>query len=125
MFLSYLKEIATVTPNTIIMKIKIAIVTIIWISTLLACTKQSTLSYDADIAPLLVTCANQYCHGGGAVSFVDYDSTVQSVNTGRLIGALKQEPEFKAMPFGNEVDGKWSDEDIETLEKWIADGMPK
>ena len=91
-----------------------------------SCRENSAINYKNDIAPLLTTCSSNYCHGGGSeISFTDYTSTLNSIETGRVIGALKQEERYKAMPFGNEVEGKWSEENIQLLEDWITLGMPE
>jgi len=65
------------------------------------------------------------CHSGadpsGGVSLENYNSLVNAVNSGRLMGAIKHENGFSAMPKNG---AKLSDCNISQFQKWINDGTP-
>jgi hypothetical protein len=82
------------------------------------------VTYDTIIQPIVQTwCVG--CHSGSSpsngLSLTSYDQVKASVNSGRLMGAIRQETGFKAMPPGS----KLSDCSIALFQKWINLGMPK
>jgi hypothetical protein len=64
------------------------------------------------------------CHGGSSpaysLSLTTYDQVVASVNSNRLMGAIRQQNGFFPMPKG----GQLSPCDINIFQKWINLGMP-
>jgi len=56
----------------------------------------------------------------GGFSYETYDGVVLAVNSGRFLGAVKQQAGFVKMP---QVGNKLSDCEIRQIEKWIAAGM--
>ncbi len=65
------------------------------------------------------------CHSGaspsGGISLENYNSVVSAVSSGRLMGAIKHETGFSAMPKNG---AKLSDCTISQFQKWINDGTP-
>lgn len=65
------------------------------------------------------------CHGGSApaygLSLNTYDQVKASVNSGRLMGAIRQENGYFPMPKG----GQLSPCDIAIFQKWVNLGMPQ
>jgi len=65
------------------------------------------------------------CHSGaspsGGISLENYDNVVEAVNSGRLMGAIKHENGFSAMPKNG---SKLSDCNISQFQKWINNGTP-
>lgn len=110
-------------------KFQLLLIAILGLGFLVSCEKvegnTEKVTYEKDISLLFTSCANQYCHGAREVNFIGYENVVNSINDGRVLGALRQDEGFKAMPFGNEVEGKWPSEDIQLLEEWIENGMPQ
>ncbi len=66
------------------------------------------------------------CHSGskpaGGIGLETYDEVVTAANSGRLMGAIRQEPGFKPMPDPGTV--KLSPCEINLFAKWIQIGMP-
>ena len=64
------------------------------------------------------------CHGGSSpaynLSLTTYDQVVASVNSQRLMGAIRQQSGYYPMPKG----GQLSPCDIAIFQKWINLGMP-
>lgn len=81
-------------------------------------------AYTAAIKPLFDNnckgCHNNTLSSGGH-SFETHSSTVAVVNSGRILGAIKHQTDYKAMPQGS---NKLSDCQITKIEKWIAAGSP-
>ncbi|MEI6434847.1 MAG: c-type cytochrome domain-containing protein [Bacteroidota bacterium] len=65
------------------------------------------------------------CHGGSnpanGLSLETYNEAVSCANSGRLMGAIRQEASFYAMPKGGE---KLSPCEIALFQKWINTGTP-
>ena len=65
------------------------------------------------------------CHGGSkpanGLSLETYDEVVACANSGRLMGAIRHEPGYSAMPKGGEM---LSTCDINLFQKWINIGTP-
>ncbi|MEZ4957811.1 MAG: hypothetical protein R2825_29910 [Saprospiraceae bacterium] len=63
------------------------------------------------------------CHAGsnpvGLIRLDSYAAVKAAVNDGKLLGTIRHDAGFKAMPDGG---GKLPDCDIEQIEKWVNDG---
>lgn len=82
------------------------------------------VTFSGDIAPMMdVFCAG--CHTGNSVSgdvhLENYDQIKFYGNTGALVGAISNDPEYTVMP--PETTGL-SDCQVRMVEMWIEDGMP-
>jgi hypothetical protein len=82
----------------------------------------STVALASSVRPIL----SQYCQGchnntsaSGGVNLEDYAGLKTVADDGRLLGAVRQEAGYSAMPQGQ---GKISDCNISTLEIWIRNG---
>lgn len=63
------------------------------------------------------------CHfNGSGRSYSTYDSLTTHPNFARLLGAIRHDAGFVAMP---QSGGKLEDCEIEKIEAWIADGAPR
>lgn len=76
------------------------------------------------VRPILQTC--QTCHSnansvssGGGVRLQDYSDILGHINNGKLMGAIRHENGYIAMPDGG---GKLKDCEIDQLQKWIDNG---
>jgi hypothetical protein len=81
------------------------------------------LTYTADAAPILdASCAVSGCHISGATigSMEGYADAKVFADFGRLGGTINHTDGFSPMPKNGD---KLSDENIATLENWIADGL--
>lgn len=89
----------TTTPNTTTTtKIKFSDITTIFNTNCTSCHNASTKNANIDLT--------------------NYTSTVNAANSGKLLGAIKHESGFRAMP----TSGKLSTTDISKIETWINDG---
>ena len=84
------------------------------------------VTYSLSIAPIISqNCQNPECHGGDAIQsgipLEGYDNVKASVESGRLLGAIRHESCFSFMPKNT---SKLSECDITKFEIWIADGYP-
>lgn len=84
----------------------------------------SHVTYDSAIVIIVQSwCVS--CHGGtnpaNGLSLTSYDEVKASVNSGRLMGAIRQETGFYAMPKGSQL----SPCDIALFQLWINRGMPQ
>ncbi|MCX6251597.1 MAG: hypothetical protein NTX61_12690 [Bacteroidetes bacterium] len=84
----------------------------------------SNVTFDSVIKPILQTwCVG--CHSGSSpsngLSLTTYAQIVASVNSGRLMGAIRQDVGYHAMPPGS----KLSDCSIAIFQKWINLGEPQ
>ncbi len=84
----------------------------------------TNITFSQTVFPVInANCTN--CHNqafpSGNISLENYNDVVAAVNSGRLMGSIKQEPGYSPMPKGG---GKLSDCDIKHMEIWINDGMP-
>ncbi len=65
------------------------------------------------------------CHSGAAagagIGLTNHADIVEAVNGGRLMGAIRHDAGFSAMP---KAAPKLDDCSISLVESWIADGMP-
>ncbi len=79
-------------------------------------------SFSTDVLPLLEAHCNR-CHAGsspsGDISLDTYSNVSNYVSNGSLIGSIKHDPGFKAMPEGR---GKLSPCDIKKIQSWIDTG---
>lgn len=86
------------------------------------------VTYTADISPIFNgSCALAGCHvvGGNApFPLDDFESSVAAVGFGRILGSIRHEPGFIAMPFpaGSPMIPEC---DIDQIEAWINDGTPE
>ncbi len=84
----------------------------------------ANVSYSGDVVPI-VNGNCQVCHSTaaalGGVRLEGYDAIKIWVNNGRLLGAIRHEQGFSAMP---QNAAKLSACNIAKIEKWIADGAP-
>lgn len=81
-------------------------------------------AYNADILPMI----NKYCvgcHSSSAapkgIALDSYNGIVNAANTGQLLGAIRHETGYTAMPQGG---SKLSDCEITIISKWINSGTP-
>lgn len=84
----------------------------------------TNMSYQANIVPILER--NCYvCHAvgvaNGGVVLEGHANLVFWINNNRLLGAIRHESGFSAMP---QNAAKLLDCDIAKIEQWIADGTP-
>ena len=81
-------------------------------------------SFSTDVLPLLEAHCNR-CHAGsspsGDISLDTYSNVSNYVGNGSLIGSIKHDPGFKAMPEGG---GKLNACDIKKIQTWIDSGAP-
>jgi mono/diheme cytochrome c family protein len=82
----------------------------------------AAVSLSADIRPFLNTkCVS--CHGSvlqsGGYNLADHTGIMVAVNNGRLLGSVRHEQGFSAMPSGS---AKLEDCQIAKLESWVAQG---
>ena len=87
----------------------------------------SNVTYTATIQPILAqNCALSGCHDAATQSsghnLSTYDGAKNAVNSGRLLGSIRQESGFSAMPKGMT---KLSDCNISKISAWINKGMPQ
>lgn len=79
-------------------------------------------SFSTDVLPLLDAHCNR-CHAGsspsGDISLNTYSNVSNYVSNGSLIGSIKHDPGFKAMPEGK---GKLDPCDIKKIQSWIDTG---
>lgn len=79
-------------------------------------------SFSTDVLPLLEAHCNR-CHAGsspsGDISLDTYSTVSNYVSNGSLIGSIKHDPGFKAMPEGK---GKLDPCDIKKIQSWIDTG---
>ena len=82
------------------------------------------ISYVQDIAPILNTSCNG-CHASAInianVSLDQYAAVKKFVDNGKLIGVIRHDPGFSAMPSGAP---KIADCSIQKLEAWLRAGSP-
>jgi len=84
----------------------------------------SHVTYDSTINVIIQSwCIG--CHSGSnpayGISLTNYDQVKAVANGGRLMGAIRQESGYYAMPKGSQL----SPCDIALFQKWINLGMPK
>jgi hypothetical protein len=84
----------------------------------------TNVTYTLTIKPVLDSwCVG--CHGGlnpeNGLSLETYEEAVACANGGRLMGAIRQQPGYVAMPNGG---GKLSSCEIALFQKWINTGKP-
>ena len=84
----------------------------------------SHVTYDSTIIAIVQSWCTG-CHGGpnpaNGLSLTTYDQVKASVNSGRLLGAIRQESGFYPMPKGSQL----SPCDIAIFQIWINNGMPQ
>ena len=84
------------------------------------------ITYTLTIAPIIsFNCLNQDCHGGSAtvsgIPLDGYENLKATVDSERLLGAIRHENGYSAMPKNTT---SLIECDIEKIEKWVADGAP-
>jgi hypothetical protein len=84
----------------------------------------SNYTYSGRIKPLLdAWCVG--CHGGnnvgGGIDLSGYQGLINAVQGQRLLGGIKQQPGYSAMPKNT---SPLQPCDIDAIEKWINEGMP-
>jgi hypothetical protein len=69
-------------------------------------------------------CALSGCHNSGSIfgSLANYTSAKSFVSIGRILGAIKHENGYSAMPRDKP---KLPKDNIDNIEKWIDDGTPE
>ena len=82
------------------------------------------VSYTVDINPILeLSCSS--CHNSGfnsgGVSLDSYEAVKDVADSGRLLGSIKHERGFSAMPRGA---AQFDDCTISLFEDWITQGAP-
>lgn len=82
------------------------------------------VSYKVDINPILeLSCTS--CHNSGfssgGISVESYDDVKDVIDSERLLGSIKHENGFSAMPRGA---AQFDDCTISLFEEWIAQGAP-
>jgi len=85
---------------------------------------EDDISYLTDVLPIIET--NCYgCHDAvamnGGINLEGYDNLVIRVEEGSLLGSIKHEADWLAMPLSA---SKLSDSQISKIEKWVEDGYP-
>lgn len=82
------------------------------------------ISFSSDIQPILeASCVE--CHSSlfsrGGIKLDSYDNVQDAADDGRLLGAVKHEPDYTAMP----PSGKLDSCQIARIEEWIDKGYPE
>ena len=80
------------------------------------------ISFSSDIEPVLdVSCIN--CHNSmnanAGIILDSYEDAIDAANSGRLLGSVKHEPGYSAMP----PSGKLDSCQIIRIEEWINKGL--
>ncbi|MEJ2594631.1 MAG: cytochrome c [bacterium] len=85
----------------------------------------ASVSYAEDVWPVINSNCTS-CHSGGApqgnVHLENYNDIVVAASNGSLLGVIRHDDGWPAMPKGG---GKLGDCDIAKIEKWVADGTPE
>ncbi len=84
----------------------------------------ATVTYTKQIKPLFSSCAISACHNASSTagSLANYVDAKKFAENGRILGSIKHEEGYKAMPEGGT---KLSDCNISKIEKWINTGYPE
>ncbi|MBK8556429.1 MAG: cytochrome c [Lewinellaceae bacterium] len=96
---------------------------------LAACKKESTcdtsnITYTNSVKAIFEqNCSSSGCHDSGSIngSLASYTDALQMTQQGRMIGAIKHQSTFAAMPQGA---SKLDDCTINQIEAWITGGTP-
>jgi hypothetical protein len=79
------------------------------------------VTYGSSVVPILKSYCTS-CHSGNNSTVLNtYAGVLVSVNNGKLLGSVKHESGYRAMPDGG---GKLSDCDIRIISIWIDNGAP-
>ena len=82
----------------------------------------SNISFSKDVNPIIVSRCNS-CHAAavffGNIATETYDQIKVLADNGKLIGSIRQDSGFKAMPQGS---AKLSDAQINLINTWITEG---
>jgi len=84
------------------------------------------VTYSLTVTPIIAQhCLSLDCHGGNAeisgIPLDGYDNVKSTVDNERLLGAIRHEVSFSAMPKNA---GKLPDCNIAQIEIWVANGAP-
>lgn len=86
----------------------------------------TVVTFSSTVTTILHSC--QTCHSnsnatssGGGIKLENYADVVKLVNSGKLMGSIRHDNGFIAMPQGG---GKLSDCEISQLQKWIDNKTP-
>ncbi len=84
----------------------------------------TNVTFTASVMPVIsANCTG--CHSGSApagnLSLTNYNDVVASLNSGRLMGSIRHDPGYSAMPKGG---NKLSNCDIAKITNWINQGFP-
>ena len=80
----------------------------------------SNVSFADEVNPILSSYGCISCHSGGSVILNTYEGVKALAENGRLLGSIKHESGYRAMPDGG---GKMDSCDIATIEVWINEGI--
>jgi len=88
------------------------------------CSNTDNITYRETILPILqrdcYTCHDNLTQNGG-ISLEGYSKVLSTVDNGSLLGAIRHEQGFSAMPDGQPMLDNCT---ILKIEKWIEDGAP-
>jgi len=84
----------------------------------------TNVTFTANVLPVInANCTG--CHSGGAaagnLSLANYNDIVASINSGRFLGSIRQDPGYSAMPKGGTP---LSDCALAKIGNWVNKGMP-
>lgn len=83
----------------------------------------AVVSYSTHVVPILQAASCIGCHNtsspSAGINLDNHPDVVKSVNSGRLMGSIRHDSGFAAMPQGG---SKLSDCSIETIAAWIDQG---
>ena len=79
----------------------------------------SNVSFSSEVTNILSSNGCTGCHSAGSIVLSSYSGVKSVVDNGKLLGSIKHETGFRAMPEGG---GKMDDCHIETIETWINEG---
>lgn len=89
------------------------------------CDTTTTISFSTNILPIFLdNCNGSTCHSSNAASagiVLNNYATISSINNNLLLGVIKHEPGYTAMPQGG---SKLSDCSITLIQKWIENAKP-
>lgn len=85
----------------------------------------ANVSFSQDVLPIIQNNCFSGCHNGASptsgFTLESYNDVKKKVDDGRLVGAVKQEPGFVAMPLNQ---APISECDQSLIEAWVNQGAP-